>query len=69
MRDVTASVHDITKLGWLADAPLFIDTQQVAAFYDAVVRPEAEEKKITLSLKSLESSTIRMSGFLSDILG
>jgi hypothetical protein len=26
-------------LGWLADAPMFIDGHQVGAFYDAVVRP------------------------------
>jgi hypothetical protein len=55
MADTQSPAGDITKLGWLADAPLFIDAPQVLAFYDAVVRPEAEQKKITLSLKSLES--------------
>jgi len=29
-------------IGWLADAPLFIDEEQVSSFYDAVVRPDAE---------------------------
>src|SRR5437870_12823371 len=62
MRDVAVSTGDITKLGWLADAPLFIDTEQVAAFYDAVVRPEAEQKKITLSLKDLESEKTTVGG-------
>jgi len=55
MTDCAVSPRDVTKLGWLADAPLFIDVEHVAAFYDAVVRPEAAEKKITPSLKSLES--------------
>jgi hypothetical protein len=55
MADAQSSASDIMKLGWLADAPLFIDAPQVLAFYDAVVRPETEQKKITLSLKSLES--------------
>jgi hypothetical protein len=31
-----------TSLAWLADAPLFIDRDQVAGFYDAVVRPAGE---------------------------
>jgi hypothetical protein len=48
---------DITSLAWLADAPLFLDSQQVTAFYDAVVLPETQEGKITLSTKSLESAT------------
>jgi hypothetical protein len=33
---VTDSVPD---LSWLADSPVFIDGQQVGAFYDAVVGP------------------------------
>jgi hypothetical protein len=64
MADAQSSVGDITKLGWLADAPLFIDAPQVLAFYDAVVRPEAEQKKITLSLKSLESHKTTTEGEL-----
>ena len=28
------------ELQWLLDAPLFIDTIQVDAFYDAVLRPD-----------------------------
>jgi hypothetical protein len=38
------------QLGWLADAPLFIDTEQVARFYDAVVRPDKKEGKTTLEV-------------------
>jgi len=64
MADAQSSVGDITKLGWLADAPLFIDAPQVLAFYDAVVRPETEQKKITLSLKSLESQKTTVEGEL-----
>jgi len=26
-------------LSWLADSPMFIDSQQIEAFYDAVVGP------------------------------
>ena len=64
MADAQTSSGDITKLGWLADAPLFIDAPQVLAFYDAVVRPETEQKKITLSLKSLESQKTTTEGEL-----
>src|SRR5436305_803017 len=38
------------SLAWLADAPLFIDADQVAAIYNAVARPEHATEKITLSL-------------------
>ena len=64
MADPQSSTGDITKLGWLADAPLFIDAPKVLAFYDAVVRPETKEKKITLSLKSLESQKTTTEGEL-----
>jgi len=30
-------------LAWLADAPLFIDADQIDRFYDAVVSPENEK--------------------------
>jgi hypothetical protein len=60
--DDPISTQDVSKLGWLADAPLFIDNEQVTAFYDAVVRPEAEQKTITLSLKSLESQKTTLGG-------
>src|SRR5262245_55084419 len=31
------------QFAWLADAPLFIDAQQIDSFYDAVVRPDSRE--------------------------
>ena len=46
------------NMAWLADAPLFIDSEQVASFYDAVVRPEYETKAITLSLKQMKATKI-----------
>ncbi len=44
---------DASSLVWLADAPLFIDAHQVAAFYDAIVKPERDQGTITLSTKTL----------------
>jgi hypothetical protein len=35
---------------WLKDAPLFIDADQVARFYDAVVRPSSEEGARTITV-------------------
>jgi hypothetical protein len=37
------------ELLWLLDAPMFIDEQQVEAFYDAVLRPDYEGTSLTLS--------------------
>jgi len=53
---VTDSVPD---LAWLADSPVFIDSQQVGAFYDAVVGPALRtvELQVTASqVKQLEKS-------------
>jgi hypothetical protein len=47
-------------LSWLADSPVFIDGQQVGAFYDAVVGPafRAVELQVTASwAEQLEKST------------
>jgi hypothetical protein len=33
---------NVEGLTWLADAPMFIDKEQVEAFYDAIVRPETK---------------------------
>jgi hypothetical protein len=33
------AVSNAPDLSWLADAPMFIDSQQIGAFYDAVVGP------------------------------
>lgn len=37
-------------LGWLSDAPLFIDPDQVGRFYDAVARPRTKEGTTTLEI-------------------
>jgi hypothetical protein len=36
-------------LSWLADAPMFIDREQVASFYDAIARPETKLGGISTS--------------------
>lgn len=52
----------IAPLAWLADAPLFIDRQQVEAFYDAVVQPEGEHTKIVLSLEKYKEWQAKVEG-------
>lgn len=49
-------------LAWLADAPLFIDSDQVSAFYDAVVRPEGQHGKVTISLERFKGQTTKLEG-------
>lgn len=51
------------SLAWLADAPLFIDADQIAAIYNAVARPEYATDKITLSLN--KSTKFGLEGKLS----
>jgi hypothetical protein len=46
------------ELLWLADAPMFIDENQVEAFYDAVLRPDYEGASLTLSNSLTEGRTI-----------
>lgn len=46
------------SIGWLLDAPLFIDEKQVEAFYDAVLRPDFEGTSVTLSDSISASTTI-----------
>lgn len=38
-----------SSLLWLGDSPMFIDSQQVQSFYDAVIRPEYEQDSVVLS--------------------
>jgi hypothetical protein len=45
-----------SELLWLLDAPLFIDSKQVDAFYDAILRPDYEAVSETLS-NSLTTGT------------
>jgi hypothetical protein len=51
-----------SDLRWLADAPMFIDEDQVHRFYDAVVRPESREGNTRLQLN--EESLLNLSGKL-----
>ncbi|WP_137145090.1 hypothetical protein [Mycolicibacterium sp. CR10] len=47
---------------WVLDAPLFIDEQQVAALYDAIVRPENTVDSIVISDQTLTSNLDKLSG-------
>jgi hypothetical protein len=38
------------NLGWLADAPLFIDGARISSFYDAVVHPKYEQDLVKLTV-------------------
>jgi hypothetical protein len=44
-RDDTTKVLE-ANLGWLADAPLFIDEDRIRSFYNAVVHPEYEQQEV-----------------------
>jgi hypothetical protein len=57
-----SSLDTVTSLAWLADAPLFIDKDQVASFYDAVVRPEGQQGKTVISLERLQGQTTKLQG-------
>jgi hypothetical protein len=46
------------ELLWLLDAPMFIDEEQVEAFYDAVLRPDYEGATLTLSAAVTRSNKI-----------
>jgi hypothetical protein len=46
------------SLGWLADAPLFIDADQIDRFYDAVARPQNKQGTMTLQVTQENSRTI-----------
>lgn len=50
------------SLAWLADAPLFIDKDQVAGFYDAVVRPEGTRGKTVISLERYRGQKTKLEG-------
>jgi hypothetical protein len=48
-----------TNLGWLADAPLFIDGDRIESFYNAVVRPTYQEEGAKLQVKKNTSERIK----------
>lgn len=53
-------MSDIPKnIAWLADAPLFIDANQINRFYDAVVKPEAETGTTTIEITESRANTIK----------
>src|SRR6267142_4628016 len=39
-----------SPLLWLADAPLFIDSDQVSRFYDAIARPQTKDGTATIEV-------------------
>lgn len=48
-----------TNLGWLADAPLFIDGDRIDSFYNAVVRPTHQQEGATLRVEDDTSERIK----------
>src|SRR5256885_2226043 len=62
-QDVFLDTRGGRSLAWLADAPTFIDADQVSALYNAVAKPEHVAGKITLSLK--DSKEFKLEGKLS----
>ncbi len=48
-----------TKLGWLADAPVFIDGERIESFYNAVVSPQYQQEGITLRVEKKTSDRIK----------
>src|SRR5215210_867803 len=59
--DVQRMTDDIipAHIGWLADAPFFIDEQQVNSFYDAVVRPDGEQGDTQLEFTAQKAEQVR----------
>ena len=46
------------QLGWLRDAPLFIDRLAIDAIYDAVVRPTYHDGAVTVSVTEAEKKAL-----------
>ncbi|HEX8453163.1 MAG TPA: hypothetical protein VF647_13755 [Longimicrobium sp.] len=62
MSNVTAKEQTwVEMLGWLADAPLFIDRNQIGRFYDAVIRPEFETDAVTVELSEENIRQLKLS--------
>lgn len=68
MLEDSSGVDDI-PLTWLADAPLFIDSYQVSAFYDAVVMPESDTDRIIISTEDMKLNRANISGKLGAKVG
>lgn len=65
LTDMDGSDISTSPLTWLADAPLFLDSEQVTAFYDATIRPEFEAGVITLSKSQMRAKRTTLEGGLS----
>src|SRR5712692_6388688 len=48
--------RDLSSISWLADSPLFIDAQQISAFYDAVVGPAFRTVQLQFSADKNEET-------------
>jgi len=62
MSEITSYAETAVRrsLAWLADAPMFIDGAQIAALYDAVLKPEYTGS--TIKLKLDESKAMEIGG-------
>lgn len=60
-RDVQPITENIipAHIGWLADAPFFIDEQQISSFYDAVVRPDGEQGDTQLEFTAKKAEQVK----------
>jgi hypothetical protein len=57
--DQKIDVNKVEQLSWLMDAPLFIDEQQIASFFDAVLRPEFEIESYSLEKSNETTKDLR----------
>lgn len=55
----------VPDLSWLADAPVFIDSQQIGAFYDAVVGPAFKTVQLQVTASQTEQLEKSSGGSLS----
>ncbi len=51
--------NKILSLGWMADAPCFIDKPQISNFYDAIVRPDFDQEFYEFQLSESNVKQIR----------
>ena len=59
--DVSAN-DSVPDLSWLADSPMFIDGQQIGAFYDAVVGPAFRTVELQISADRTEQAEKTVTG-------
>jgi len=64
----TSESFDPSAVAWLADAPLFIDTNLIQGFYDAVVKPENKKGETILEIGKEGSNRVKGTGGI-DIAG